>query len=149
MKASFAKVIILLLYTAFISLLFSSNAFGGIYADSNAFFLCGKGMMEGLTPYVDFSDSKGPLLWLIFGMGYLISPHNYWGVYLFEVLFSFATLCTAYKTLRMWLNSNISMVSTLLCGVILYYFGFHEETASETFCMPFLMISIYIYLFCL
>lgn len=145
MKASFAKVIILLLYTAFISLLFSSNAFGGIYADSNAFFLCGKGMTEGLTPYVDFSDSKGPLLWLIFGMGYLISPHNYWGVYLFEVLFSFATLCTAYKTLRMWLNSSLSMVSTLLCGVILYYFGFHEETASETFCMPFLMISIYIY----
>ena len=46
------------------------------------FFACGKAWMNGLIPYVDFSDSKGPLLWLIYGIGYLISPHNYLGVFL-------------------------------------------------------------------
>ena len=33
--------------------------------DSAWFFMCGKAWMEGLTPYVDFADSKGPVLWLI------------------------------------------------------------------------------------
>ena len=37
--------------------------------DSSWFFMCGKAWMEGLTPYVDFADSKGPLLWLIYGVG--------------------------------------------------------------------------------
>jgi hypothetical protein len=31
-------------------------------ADSGWFFMCGKAWMSGLRPYVDFADSKGPLL---------------------------------------------------------------------------------------
>ena len=34
--------------------------------------------MNGLTPYVDFTDSKGPLLWLIYGIGYLRAPATMW-----------------------------------------------------------------------
>ncbi|MBQ8521824.1 MAG: hypothetical protein IJ456_10765, partial [Bacteroides sp.] len=37
--------------------------------DSAWFFMCGKAWMNGLLPYVDFADSKGPLLWLIYGVG--------------------------------------------------------------------------------
>ena len=29
--------------------------------------------MNGMVPYVDFTDSKGPSLWLIYGIGYLLS----------------------------------------------------------------------------
>lgn len=108
MKSLFTKLILLFSYTLLITLLFSSNAFAGIYADSNVFFLCGKGLAEGLIPYVDFTDSKGPFLWLIYGIGYIISPTNYWGVYYLEVFFSFTTLCIAYKTLRLWLDSKLS-----------------------------------------
>ena len=32
--------------------------------DSAWFFMCGKAWMNGMVPYVDFADSKGPLLWL-------------------------------------------------------------------------------------
>ena len=38
-----------------------------------------------MIPYVDFADSKGPLLWLIYGIGYLISPHDYLGVFLLSI----------------------------------------------------------------
>jgi len=31
------------------------------------------------VPYVDFIDSKGPLLWLIYGVGYVITPHSFIG----------------------------------------------------------------------
>jgi hypothetical protein len=30
--------------------------------DSAWFFMCGKAWMNGMVPYVDFADSKGPLL---------------------------------------------------------------------------------------
>ena len=33
--------------------------------DSSWFFTSGKAWMNGMTPYVDFADSKGPLLWLM------------------------------------------------------------------------------------
>ena len=54
----------------------------GVYGhnDSAWFFMCGKAVMNGLTPYVDFTDSKDPLLWLIYGIGYLLSPRNYGAV---------------------------------------------------------------------
>lgn len=31
------------------------------------------------VPYVDFIGSKGPLLWLIYGVGYVITPHSFIG----------------------------------------------------------------------
>ena len=49
--------------------------------DTAWFFMCGKAWMNGMIPYVDFADSKGPLLWLIYGLGYLFSPYNYIGVF--------------------------------------------------------------------
>ena len=37
--------------------------------DSGCFFTAGKAWMNGMVPYIDFADSKGPLLWLIYGVG--------------------------------------------------------------------------------
>ena len=41
--------------------------------DSAIFFTSGKAWMNGMIPYTEFADSKGPLLWLIYGIGYLLS----------------------------------------------------------------------------
>lgn len=49
--------------------------------DSAIYFMSGKAWMNGLVPYTDFADSKGPLLWLIYGIAYLLSPYNYLGVF--------------------------------------------------------------------
>ena len=49
--------------------------------DTAWFYTCGKAWVEGLKPYVDFADSKGPLLWFIHGIAYIISPYNYLGIF--------------------------------------------------------------------
>ena len=54
--------------------------------DTAWFFTCGKAWMNGMIPYIDFADSKGPLLWLIYGIGYLLSPHNYLGMFWLSVV---------------------------------------------------------------
>ena len=48
--------------------------------DGNAFFTMGKGMFNGKVPYKDLFEQKGPLLYLIYGIGYLISHDTLLGV---------------------------------------------------------------------
>lgn len=57
------------------------------HMDSECFFICGKAWMKGMIPYVDFTDSKGPLLWFIYGIGYLLSHHSYVGVFWISIFF--------------------------------------------------------------
>ena len=57
------------------------------WVDPHAFFTMGKGMMNGLVPYRDLFEQKGPLLYLIYGIGYLINNTNFLGVFILEVLF--------------------------------------------------------------
>ena len=43
-------------------------------------------MFNGKVPYKDLFEQKGPLLYLIYGIGYLISHDTFLGVYLLEVI---------------------------------------------------------------
>ncbi len=112
--------------------------------DSAWFFMCGKAWMNGLVPYVDFTDSKGPLLWLLYGIGYLLSPHNYTGVFWITVLFYWGAFCLAFKIAKLFLKDNKSAV---LCSVLmgLAYFNpwFHDEIRAEDFAQFFMTLSLY------
>lgn len=51
------------------------------HIDSAWFLDGGRWLMQGLVPYVDFTDSKGPLLWLWYGLGYLMDSTGWSGMY--------------------------------------------------------------------
>ena len=55
------------------------------WVDSNAFFTMGKGMINGKVLYRDLFEQKGPLLYFIHGLSYLISNKTFLGVFIFEV----------------------------------------------------------------
>ena len=112
-------------------------------SDSATFFMCGKAWMNGMIPYVDFVDSKGPLLWLIYGIGYLLSHHSYVGVFWISIVFYAVTLFMAYKLCRLYADRNVSMVATALLPAFLFFWKFHYEVRSEDFCYPLIMISLY------
>lgn len=115
--------------------------------DSAYFFICGKAVMNGLTPYVDFADSKGPLLWLIYGIGYLLSPRNYVGVWLLSLLCYALTLLYNYKTARVLLgDERKSLLVALLMPLAYFMPWFHFEVRAEDFCHLPVAISMY-YLF--
>ena len=113
-------------------------------ADSAWFFMCGKAWMNGLVPYVDFADSKGPLLWLIYGLGYLLSPTSYVGVYWISCLWYGLTFFFTYKTAAVFLqDSRKSLVCALLMTLAFFNPWFHEEIRAEDFCLLFLVLSLY------
>lgn len=116
-----------------------------MHFDTSWFFMAGKAWMNGLTPYVDFADSKGPLLWLIYGIGYLITPHSFYGVFIFEVLSYWLTFYVLYLTARLFLGSAPrSMVASMLMAFLFFYPGLHQETRIEDFSQLFNVVALYI-----
>lgn len=112
--------------------------------DSSWFYLCGKAWMCGMDPYVDFSDSKGPLLWLIYGIGYLLAPESYTGVMWLSVLCYTATLYITYRTLRLWLQTHSAWIGTALMFCAYLNPLLHYEVRAEDFCLPWLLLAMYV-----
>ena len=99
------------------------------------FYLCGKAWMNGMTPYVDFADSKGPLLWLIYGIGYLISPHDYTGMYWLScVLYTFI-FYQCYKCARLFVHdARLALVAVLISAFFFLSGLTHIEVRAEDYC---------------
>lgn len=111
--------------------------------DSAWFFTCGKAWMEGMTPYVDFADSKGPLLWLIYGIGYLLSPTSYIGVFWLSVLAYTFTFAILWRTSRIFVGRREAAFVLVMMSVLLFLREIHDEVRAEDFCMPWICVGIY------
>jgi len=100
--------------------------------------------MRGLIPYVDFTDSKGPLLWLIYGIGYLISNRDYFGVLIITCIWYAAIGYYIFKLSFLYLQD---IKKSLICVVIMPFFifnkWFHDEIRAEDFCLLFILLSLY------
>lgn len=112
--------------------------------DSAIFFMSGKAWMNGMIPYVDFADSKGPLLWLIYGVAYLISPHNYIGVFWISYIFWSFTYWYIYKISHLFIHDNkLSFLCTIAISLSFFNPWFHYETRAEDFCQLFIAMSLF------
>lgn len=112
--------------------------------DSSWYFTAGKAWMNGMTPYVDFSDSKGPLLWLIYGVGYLLSNHDFVGVWVMTCITYIVTTLLNYRTARIFLKSDCLSLAVSLLMLVVYFNNFiHYETKSEDCCQPFMALSLW------
>ncbi|MCM1518508.1 MAG: glycosyltransferase family 39 protein [Pseudoflavonifractor sp.] len=97
-----------------------------------------------MIPYIDFADSKGPLLWLIYGIGYLISPRDFIGVFWIEVIFYIMTFYTLYLcSLRLTSSVPQSLTATVIMAVAYFFPSAHTEMRAEDFCQLFFAITLY------
>lgn len=86
------------------------------WVDANSFMTMGKGMIHGLVPYRDLFEQKGPLLYLIHGLAWLIDNTGFLGVYIFEVISLTITLILASKLVRLF-------VAPVYCYLIIPVFA--------------------------
>lgn len=112
------------------------------HIDSSVFFMCGKAWMNGMIPYVDFADSKGPLLWLIYGVGYLISHYDYVGVFWLGCLCYSFVLFFCYK-IGCLLTRDIRMGYAVAVMMVMPYFYNYFEPKSEFWCQLPVVASLY------
>ena len=111
------------------------------------FYMCGKAWMNGMTPYVDFADSKGPLLWLIYGLGYLLSPHDYTGMYwLACVLYTFI-FYQCYKCATLFVrDTRLALVAVMLSAFFFLSGLTHIEVRAEDYCYALMLPLFYRFL---
>ncbi len=111
------------------------------------FYTCGKAWMNGMTPYVDFADSKGPLLWLIYGMGYLLSPSSYVGCYWISCILYTIIFYQCYKCALLFTrNTRLALVAVILCSLYFLCPFTHIEVRTEDYCYPFMLPMFYRFL---
>lgn len=114
------------------------------WVDSNAFMTVGKSMVKGLVPYKDLFEQKGPLLYLIHGISYLVFENNFTGVYVFESISMALTLLFVLKTVKLFLNTASSYLVSVLTGIVTANaFCFYLGDSAEEFCLPLLSVAIY------
>ncbi|PXV68865.1 dolichyl-phosphate-mannose-protein mannosyltransferase [Dysgonomonas alginatilytica] len=114
-------------------------------SDPNVYFIMGKGWLNGYIPYKDLFDHKGPLLYVIFGIGYLISNDSYLGIYILQsISFSFI-LFFIYKSASLFVNIHYAYIAALLFSIIFFSTGSLGASADE-FNLLFTSIGLYLIL---
>lgn len=116
---------------------------GYIRFDSAWYFMCGKAWVNGLTPYVDFSDSKGPLLWFFYALAYLISPRSWAGVFCINAAAYLLTACLLFKvSLLLTQSSRKSLWIGMMLNVVYFLPIFIYDDKSEALALPFVALAM-------
>ena len=93
----------LLLFSAAVLLVCSGTSplyRGHDWTDANTYLTMGRSLLQGVVPYRDLFDHKGPLLYGIYALGALLHPQGFYGIFLLQVLSLAATLYALYQAAR-------------------------------------------------
>ena len=83
------------------------------WVDVNCFFTMGRSILEGMVPYRDLYEQKGPLLYFVFAFLSLFSKDSYFGVFLLEVLTYGLFLYFSGKLMQLYLGKSRTVYATL------------------------------------
>lgn len=119
--------------------------------DANAYMTMGKGLARGAVPYKDLFDHKGPLLYFLYAVGYLIDRTGFTGVFVIQVISMYLVSLFSYKTALLYTKSRVlSSAAALLVPMNVltsrvYVYGRDYGGGSpDEFVSPLFVISIYL-----
>lgn len=113
------------------------------WPDVNIFFTLGKGMFRGRLPYVDLLEQKGPYIFLLTGVGYLLSKDSFYGYFLFECLSIFFFVYYIRKTVCLYTKTCPWWLLPLLSGAVVSSKSFVHGGSIEELSMGILAYAIY------
>ena len=114
------------------------------WCDTNSFFTMGKAMIKGIPIYKDLFEQKGPFLYLIYGLGYIISNKTFFGVYILEIIFFSIFLRIVNQILDIEKLENKKAFLIILTGIITTSMSFYSGGSAEEFSLPFIAYCMYL-----
>ncbi len=87
--------------------------------DEAIYHIVGAGMMNGTLPYRELFDHKGPLTYLIFGLGALVTPHSLIATGFILSFFLGATLLYAQRIFHLYFPLLPSLLLSFICPLFL------------------------------
>ena len=112
--------------------------------DANSYFTMGKGLMNGLVIYRDLYDQKGPYLYLLYGLSYLLSNRTFYGVLFMEIISGALFLFGSYRVASLFCRTKTALALLPVMAVSFYVSkSFYWGGAAEEFCLPLMIWSLY------
>lgn len=108
--------------------------------DSSVFQVMGRGLIRNQTIYKDIFDHKGPIVYVINALAYIINPKI--GLFIIELIFLYIGVIFIYKNSRFFLNEKLSMLISViyLMPVFSYIDG---GNYTEEYAITFTNIALY------
>lgn len=114
------------------------------WSDINLYFNIGKAIANGKVLYLEAFDHKGPMIFFLYAVGYLISNDSFFGMFILESIAWIILSFTAYYTARLFLDRGYSF---LVAVAFLPLFMSHTEQggSAEEFIAVCIAISLYLF----
>ena len=113
------------------------------WVDANCFMTVGKSMLFGIVPYRDLYEQKGPLLYALYALCYLVSHTSFLGAWILETIAAFFFLLLSWKTFLLF-NEKGSPLFVFLTAALVYTApAFLKGGSAEELSLPLLMLACY------
>lgn len=114
--------------------------------DSQNFWLIGRSMVSGQIAYVDIFDHKGPYIFFINAIGALFNKNFEIGLFILECIAYSTAIIMVYKIAQYFVVSkkNAALSAMAYLGISFNFFTFVTGNLTETWTMPFQLITIYL-----
>lgn len=121
--------------------LYSSPLYKGLPdIDSSVFQVMGKGMLENKIMYKELFDHKGPIVYIINALAFLVN--NNYGLFIIETIIFYIGTIFIYKTSRIVLSKKASIIVNLLYMLISFRY-FYGGNYTEEYAITFMSIAMY------
>ena len=111
--------------------------------DSAHFLTVGKAWYLGKIPYLEMFDHKGPIIYFIDMLGYLITGGNKAGVSFLQFIFMCFTLAGVFEISQLVKKSNLYGIIAVFITLCCMKWNYVEGNSVEEYCLPFLIWSTY------
>lgn len=104
------------------------------WVDVNCFFTVGRGILDGLVPYRDLYEQKGPVLYFIYAIIALFSRDSFFGVYLLEVVTFGLFLYFSGKLAQLYLGASRAvyfLIAVLAAAVVTSWSFTHGGSVEQ------------------
>ena len=115
------------------------------WVDVNCFFTVGRGIWDGLVPYRDLYEQKGPVLYFVYAIIALFSEDSFVGVYLLEVVTFGLFLYYSGKLAGLYTGSDrvVYFLIAVLGAAVVTSWSFTHGGSVEQNCLFILVYGMY------
>lgn len=115
------------------------------WVDVNCFFTMGRGILDGLVPYRDLYEQKGPVLCFVYAIIALFSRDSFFGVYLLEIITFALFLYFSGKLAQLYLGSSrvVYFLIAILAAAVVTSWSFAHGGSVEQNSLFMLVYGMY------
>lgn len=113
------------------------NYYGG---DSAQFLTMGKGWYQGVIPYRDMFDNKGPVIFLMNMLGYaLVGGRSTYGVLILQMVSMIVSAYGIWKFTGIYLSKPLVRMVISVAAIVLLKLNYVDGDSVEEYCLPYLV----------